>query len=307
MIAALRSTNPADDLPALLAAVETAERTAFPTRARAIATQIREYRPAVFGVSEAWKIDIDLPMYERSLHQDFLPVLAEELRALGLPYQVVSVIEGSIIQPFEGVSLIDRGAILVDQSRVDVKRAESGHFANNLGQVGPGVLLRQGWVSILTEMHGDAYKFVAARLEAGVDRRELRARQAGELVAVVEGEAPVVVMGDFNDTPESPMYRVLEAAHLYDGWKESNPGKDGLTCCHLPNLANPVSRMTRRLDYVFMRGFETPGGVEFPCEMRLFGLRTGEKFPGPVQRLWPSDHAAVMARIIGTRQEPHPE
>jgi endonuclease/exonuclease/phosphatase family metal-dependent hydrolase len=104
----------------------------------------------------------------------------------------------------------------------------------------------------------------------------------------------VVLMGDLNDVPGSPMYSVVRAAGLLDSWAELRHGAPGSTCCQQANLANVASQLDQRIDYVFVRaqGRAVAGFVE-----RL-GDVPADRIAGPVHQLWPSDHAGVALLMV---------
>jgi hypothetical protein len=120
VISALRTEDPADDLPALVAAIETLQRTDFPARAAAIADEIAKTHPHAVGLQEVSQIDLTLPPLGVDIHQDFLSTLSSELEARGLGYDVAAKVKNIEAAPFAGVSLADFDVLLVDTGRVDV-------------------------------------------------------------------------------------------------------------------------------------------------------------------------------------------
>lgn len=136
VIAAISTPDPGDDLPALLAAIETLRRTDFPSRAIAFAQEIGRTRPHVIGLQEISQIDLTIPPLGVDVHYDFLPTLLGELAARGLDYAVAAQVRNIEATPFPGVSLVDYDAILVDRSRVTIHATTAQRFEANLARIG---------------------------------------------------------------------------------------------------------------------------------------------------------------------------
>ncbi|GAA2775933.1 endonuclease/exonuclease/phosphatase family protein [Saccharopolyspora taberi] len=109
---------------------------------------------------------------------------------------------------------------------------------------------------------------------------------------------PPVLTGDYNALPDSDEmrllggYRTAPAAHgqvLVDAWEYADPALPWATW----NPANPYAAQTfeprGRCDYVHV-GLPGPGGLGHVRDVRLAGDR-------PVDGVWPSDHAAVVADL----------
>jgi hypothetical protein len=96
-------------------------------------------------------------------------------------------------------------------------------------------------------------------------------------------------MGDINSSPGEISYEQFIAANFNDAWFLRPGNAPGLTCCQAENLLNHRSELYERVDMIFTN-FE-PRKVK----ARLVGHRVSDKTrPG---RLWPSDHAGVVAEI----------
>jgi len=301
VIGALASPDPNDDLPALLFAIQTLGETDFPARADAVADAIARTRPHVVGLQEVSVIDIDLTGLGQPvvIHLDFLAILQAKLAARGLNYTLAAQVQNITAVPFPGISLVDHDAMLVDADRVTVASAGGQNFAINVGVVAPGVELKRGWVFARVAIEGQPYTFVSLHAEAdlgGAHLDGLRALQLGEVVGTVAGDARVVMIGDFNDTPGSLMHQVLSGAGFTDVWAALRPGAIGFTCCHLPNLSDNIADFSQRIDYVFTRGVSGPGGRVFG-QIDLFGNVPADQLAGPAHTIWPSDHAGVTATL----------
>jgi endonuclease/exonuclease/phosphatase family metal-dependent hydrolase len=303
VIAALASPDPVDDQAALLAAIATLRETDFPARAAAIAREIDRTRPHVIGLQEVSKVDISLPPLGVDLHLDFLPALLAELAARGLRYDVAGRIRNIDVTPFPGVRRVDGDALQVVAQRVSVHDAAAGPFAANLGPVAPGVVLARGWVAVVVTVGTRSYTVASTHLESGEapGLAQLRATQAGELAQALSGPEQAILLGDLNDVPGSPMYKVLLAAGLTDVWTALRGGARGYTCCHTTDLSNQVRQFHKLVDYVFAR---LAGGSPVKGQIQLLGDVPSDRFPGPAHRLWPSDHAGLVARL--TTRPPQP-
>src|SRR5262245_6584627 len=297
VIGALASPDPADDIPALLAAVATLGVTDFPARVAAVADEIARFRPHAVGLQEVSKVDLTIPPLGVDLHLDFLPALQAELAARGLPYDVAARVRNIEATPLPGVSLLDEDVLLVDRSRVTVQGASGAHFTANLGQVAPGVVLQRGYVRANVLIGGEADVIASTHLEsgaaAGLD--QLRALQAGELAQALASAPDAIVMGDLNDGPGSPMHQIFEGAGFTDAWAALRPGVVGLTCCHLADLSDQIAPFSQRIDYVFVRGVTRQGNVQ--GRIWETGALPADRIAGPEHPIWPSDHAGLIARL----------
>ena len=298
VIAALASPAPDDDVPALVAAVETLGATAYPVRAGALAAEIARVRPHAVGLQEVSQIDLDLRALGIPVvtHLDFLEVLAESLAVRGQHYVVAATVRNIVAEPLPAIRLVDFDVLLVDADRVSVETGSGHTFAANIGVVAPGVEIKRGWVQAAVRIGGQAYHFASAHLESGdgPGLAGLRAAQATELAAALPTGGPVILMGDLNDVPDSPMYQVLRGAGFVDAWLALRHRAPGYTCCHQADLSNRVSQLNRRIDYVWARGT----GPGFAGQVWREGALPWSRVPGPAHALWPSDHAGVALTLF---------
>jgi len=299
VIRALGTPDPNDDFAALLAAIETLGKTAYPARAEAIADEIARAQPHAVGLQEVSDIDIDLrPLgVPIEVHQHFLQILQDALARRGLNYRVAAIVtdvDASLVGGL--VSLVDHDALLVDGDRVAVDAASGQTFAANIGPVpGTPISLIRGWVWARTTIGGESYTFASAHTEAGTSDpllKQLRAAQVGEMVATLGSSTPIVLMGDLNDTPGSPMYQVLAGAGFADTWAALRPGAEGLTCCHVADLSDFLAPFDQRIDYIWTRGFDDVKG-----SVDRFGNVPADRLSGPAYPIWPSDHAGLLASL----------
>ena len=305
VIRALGTPDPTDDFAALMFAIETVGKTDFPARAEAIADEIARARPHAVGLQEVSTISIDLtPLgVPAVVNQNFLDIVQAALAARGLHYVVAATSDNINVSLVSGlVRLVDHDVLLVDADRVTIGAASGQDFAVNLGQVAEGVTLIRGWVWARTTIGGQSYTFASAHTEANLAGappgllEQIRAAQVGEMVATIGSDSRVVLLGDLNDTPGSPMYGVLRSAGFTDTWGAMHPGAVGLTCCHVADLSDPVANFDQRIDYVWTRGFARDDG-EVKGSVDRFGNVPSDRLPGPAYPLWPSDHAGLLASL----------
>lgn len=301
VIAALASPDPSDDLPALLQAITVLGQTDFLTRAGAIAAEIERARPHLVGLQEITELSIHLgPLgLPVDIDLDFLPILQAALASRGLHYSVAAQVTNLTATPFPGIGVTDHDVILVDADRVSFGGVIAKSYAVNVGVVAPGVELKRGWVRIDATVDGMPLTVASTHLESGGEAGFdlLRAAQAGELVGSLGATAPAVLLGDYNDVPGSPFYGVVTGAGFEDSWAAMRPGVRGLTCCHLPDLSDPVSNFTQRIDYIFARGLAGPDG-QLQGRLSIVGDQPADRVTGPAHPIWASDHAGVVAEFL---------
>jgi hypothetical protein len=120
---------------------------------------------------------------------------------------------------------------------------------------------------------------------------------------MAEARGPIVA-GDFGASSggaDSAEAR-FEAAGFIDAWKNRKGAAPGPTCCQDPDLRNQAPRLSERADLIFVKEPMRVGQV------RLVGTEPADKtWPLDGQRLWPSDHAGLAARISVRQPAPEPE
>ncbi|MFE1034917.1 endonuclease/exonuclease/phosphatase family protein [Streptomyces sp. NPDC058807] len=141
---------------------------------------------------------------------------------------------------------------------------------------------------------GHPVPFFTAHLNSGARAGAVRREQAAALAAFVAAHRhgtgfPPVVTGDLNARPESPEVRLLRAGRLHDVWEHAGPAAPSATWDpanpYIPDPPVPGAR----IDYVHV-GPPGPGGLGRVRAVR----RAGD---GPVDGVWPSDHAAVVVDL----------
>lgn len=301
-IAALASSSPADDIPAIVTTVNEINAVNWPRRVQALAAEIVRARPHVVGLQEVWTVNVNLTPIgvPVALHLDFLTDLMNELQAAGMSYAVAAAVTSIDAAPNPLVGVRDRDVILVDTERVSVVPGtiELQNYAVNLGTVAPGTTILRGWATLQATIEGMPIWISSTHFEAGraPGLSALRAGQAQQLIASLAGRSPAILLGDLNDDEGSAMYQIVTGAGFRDTWREMRPGVAGLTCCHVEDLSNAsaAESFTQRIDYVFTRGLAFRNG-EVLGRIDLTGQLASDRVDGV---LWPSDHAGVLASVL---------
>lgn len=293
-------------------------------RAQAIAKEIAHKRPHLIGLQEVYRI---VRYGSISIDLDYLSIITDALEAEGIDY-IVAVKQENLnlflpISATEGVNLIDHDVILA-RSDVQTKEVFSKIYENKLPVELPfgSIYVPRGYVGVKAEVAGKEYVFVNTHLELrGKDLDSenpnplidaLQAAQAYELIQVLsEKTAPVILVGDFNSSPEDPIidlsgdkiippYKQLIMTGYADVWKRSlfKRHHSGFTCCQAEDLSNNKSLLNERIDYVFVgkRPGSCPFSIVGPVMVELVGEE--QKNKTEPSRLWPSDHAGVVARML---------
>jgi hypothetical protein len=299
VIAALASPDPNDDLAALQTAIGTLNATNYPARAALLCEMLGSQRPLVLGLQEVSQIHIDLRALGLpvKIDQDFLNILLADIAARHLPYVLAAKVRDTQAAPFPGISLVDWDAVLIDASRVtNVHDVMTRQYAAN-GTVAPGVDIRRGFVLFRANVDGRPFTIASTHLESGDDPQigQLRAAQAFELAGVLGNMSPVILTGDMNDVPGSPMYQVFSGAGLVDTWAALRPNDPGVTSCHLPDLSDVVPIFDQRIDYIWTRGVAQSSGLL--GTVNLIGNLPQQRVSGPFGKIWASDHAGVVEQF----------
>lgn len=145
--------------------------------------------------------------------------------------------------------------------------------------------------------------FFTTHLTSATHASAARCRQVAALAEFIarhrgDGDFPSIVTGDFNAWPDSDEIRLLGGYKtapavprqvLLDAWEYADPSAPSATW----DMANPYVAAgggpSVRIDYIHV-GPPGPGGPG-----RVRGVRRAGD--GPVDGIWPSDHAAVVADL----------
>ncbi|MFJ3306186.1 endonuclease/exonuclease/phosphatase family protein [Streptomyces sp. NPDC086549] len=271
-------------------------------RAAAVAREVARDEPDLVALQEADIVRTGAPP-ATNVQSDQLKSLLAALDRLGRHYEAVAIVpEEDIEAPSTlgfDVRLSVRNVILarVGPSRpVKVSNLQVQTYAIQHVQPSPvgSITSRNGWASVDATVDGRTFRFVTTHLEP-LPPFSVQRAQAQDLVAsAADTDLPVVFAGDFNTTandpqnPTFPTYQFLLNSGFTDAWREKHPTDPGFTCCQAPDLKNPVSALSLRIDLVLFRG---DFGVK---NIHLVGDRQSDRTPSG---LWPSDHAGIVATL----------
>ena len=304
--------------------------TNFTARAEVLADEIARSRPAVIGLQEVTTytlLSLANPQLGELTQYDFLDLLLDALADRGLDYR--AVVQSSLTDfqlpafvpdPTNGFTpgpallrFHDSDAIL---ARGDVSTRAAGWAAySTLAPIGGGNTIVRGWTAATATVKGHEFRVVNTHLEGqGPAGGLLNAAQGQELMAILAGESlPIVLMGDFNSAANSdapagsttPTYGlVTQNGGFSDAWiLFGGDAAEGETCCHDSDLQNATPGLDQRLDFVFLRGFGPPAGVEATLKLDVVGDEAGDRFAatdafGQPTTLWPADHAGVVVSFV---------
>jgi hypothetical protein len=312
--AALVSPDPTDDFPTLINAIEMLSATDFSLRAAALVEEIARTRPLVVGLQEMSRLEVDLTPLGLQLQVlvDFEPILYAALAARGLDYVEAAEVTNIDMEVLPGpgiISMRDKDVILV-RGDADLIAAGGKTFDYCLAPfpLCPNTFpyplpIQRGYVWAKVNVAGLIWTFVSAHPESGAaeDQSALRSLHVGELVTTFSTvDAPVVLLGDFNDratpdpwsTPDA--YDIITGAGYTDFWLAKHPGAAGLTCCFSPDLSNEPGDFYERIDFVFVRGIlkHDLGSIH------VVGTRPSNRIDGPSYPIWRSDHAGLAAVLL---------
>ncbi|WP_217171442.1 endonuclease/exonuclease/phosphatase family protein [Streptomyces sp. AC512_CC834] len=246
-------------------------------RQKAILAVLRELRPDVVGLQEVWAVEGGENLAgwlagELGLHCAWAPSPAPERWQRRIGDDTVGI----------GTAVLSRWPV--------VERAV-------LRLPVPGEL-DDGRLALHARLDAPGHQvpFFTVHLTSGAHAAAVRREQATALARFVAGHRhgtghPPVVTGDLNARPESPEVRLLRvAARLHDAWEHAEPGApSGTWDTANPYVAHADGEPSTRIDYVHV-GPPGPGGLGRVRAVR----RAGD---GPVDGVWPSDHAAVVADL----------
>lgn len=102
---------------------------------------------------------------------------------------------------------------------------------------------QRGLLQLVLEAQGEEFVFMNTHIDYRGDDTE-RVMNVGEIrsAAKAHGSRPVIVCGDFNDTPESRTVGLMKE-DFFDAWEVGGTG---------PGLTYPTDTAKKRIDYVFV-------------------------------------------------------
>lgn len=291
----------------------------YGARADALAAEIEAAGPDVVGVQEAALLRTREPSEFDGEHDpgatdvavDLLERLVGALDARGLSYGVaVETVTNDVEVPAEvdggdreiDVRLTNRTAVLVRED-VETGETRSGRYDADLAIPLESVefTLRRGYAGVDVSVGDGPVTVVTTHLEALA--QGVRREQAAELRDLLPDDRPVVVTGDVNSGPDSQSgaYDTLRETFA-DAHEEATADVAGPTCCYDPDLRGGDAGLSQRVDVVLYRG-----GLEV-VDARRVGVdpdaRATAEVDGESIRLWPSDHAGVVASFERSAAEP---
>jgi len=231
---------------------------------------------------------------------DFLDRIQTALAGRGLNYTVAAETKTNEIElPADtadgqvDVRLTDRDVLLV-RDDIDTRNVTAETYDATLSVPVPGtefsIDVNRGYCMVDATVGGVDLTVVSTHLESS--SASVRRQQSNELLDALPDGRPVVVGGDFNSAPGEAAYGLLTDS-LTDAYSERRPGEDGYTCCQADDLRNDQSQLGRRIDGVLYRGDLRPSSAsrvgDEPAD------RATVDIDGETIRVWPSDHAGVVA------------
>jgi len=261
----------------LAAALDSIVKNNFPARAVAIATEAASAGgPALIGLQEAYIITAP------NVNLNYTQILLDQLAARGLNYTLAGVHTGfSVATSLFSVTETEVVLARTGVPDLTITGSESHTFVNNgTTALGPP---NRGYALVDATLDGVPFQFVSTHLDSN---KSIGEAQANELLARLGMTAePQLVVGDFNALPTDATHADMVAAGFID--VGGALGAVGATCCQAPDLDNPVSQLSSRIDYVFDRGFSSIDSAF------LVGNTPFEN----VRPRWASDHAGVIAKV----------
>jgi endonuclease/exonuclease/phosphatase family metal-dependent hydrolase len=293
--------------------------TDFPTRAHALADEIKDKMPDFLGLQECvvWSVGAPFdPAPATTVVYDYLQILLDALTRRGAQYEVVTIQEGFTAEfpgyvpsapgGFLDIRLHDRTVLLARKdASFKLSHAASFSFAANLivpTPEGP-FTSTYGWNQVDVKAGQREFRLVNTHFDASLepDLTFIRELQAAELLGPTGPCAtsqPVVVIGDMNSdgdgASDGGAYLQFRAAHFGDAWLDAHPGDAGITWGHDELLIDPspvwqpIPGSPERIDFVLYRG----GGIT-TYDADLVGEVAADMYHG----LWPSDHAGLEATL----------
>lgn len=271
------------------------EKTAFPTRAKALARELKKTKPDVVGLQEAaiWRRSQTSGGETNKVVYDFIKTLISEARKQGLHYRLaVSQDEFDFTAPTNlgySIRFTQRDALLVRKgSPLKVKKTMKRQYNQSFKVETPVGIAdsKRGWVALYGKYGNRNLRIINTHLEAYGD--DIRASQAQELLAgPVDTSTPLILTGDMNSSPQDgsgSAYQLLLGGGLSNVF--TTPP---LTCCQSELVNNPTSTLSQSIDHIMVKNSKS-------LKVHRRGV-VGNKTADRISGLWPSDHAGVWARF----------
>jgi endonuclease/exonuclease/phosphatase family metal-dependent hydrolase len=274
----------------------------FPTRARALAAEIRKAKPDIIGVQEAtiWRRGADgvKDGATTPATQVIYDSSAELRKALNGTYKEVV---GRDWFDFEAptalnydVRVTQRDVILVRKgSRLKVRRTFRGQFAKHFDPPTPVGVARQfrGWVGVDGTLAKRKFRFVSTHLEAYSPTIANQQMQQLLKSPLSSRKRRSILVGDYNSAPGANANDrgTTRKDNAYDsaikaGFRNNLPRRK--TCCFAEDLHSTADKLETWIDHILVR--RSP---------RIKVLKSGIVGTKQVGGLYPSDHAGITATL----------
>lgn len=199
----------------------------------------------------------------------------------------------------ERTKKIDIMTMLADQTGLTYAFGKNIDFQG--GEYGNGILTRfpileeknlhyrmiregeqRGLLQLVLEAQGEEFVFMNTHIDYRGDDTE-RISNVGEIRSVARGHEtrPVIVCGDFNDTPGSRTVGLMKEDFL-DAWEEAGAGME---------FTYPADTAKKRIDYVFVSKIKGPASGT----LRVLSAR--------VIQTPASDHLPLLVEVEFSRQQ----
>jgi len=279
--------------------VRTVDRSHVPERLDAIAAELEGTEPDLVGLQEVALIRTGEPTAGSTptateVRYDFRETLTAALEERGLPYRVVDAVTTTDIQlpatvdgERRAVRLTDRALLLAHES-VTTSEVATGRFdaAVSLSDGNRSISVERGYLVADASVGGTRLTVCNTHLESA--SAGTRLAQAREVETLLSGRAdPVALVGDLNSGPGGSRGAY---DHLTESFRDAARGV-GNTCCHAAGLRNDDPSLTARIDHVLVRG--DLGATD----VTRVGAESSGRIAVGGDRLWPSDHAGVVATL----------
>jgi endonuclease/exonuclease/phosphatase family metal-dependent hydrolase len=286
--------NPAAFEQAAAQRFQTVQANAFPTRAKALAAEIRKAKPDIVGVQEAtiWRRGADgVKDGPTTPATQVIYDSSKELRkALNGSYKEVV---GRNWFDFEAptalgydVRVTQRNVILVRKgSKVKVRKTFSGQFTNHFDPPTPVGVAHQlrGWVGLDGTLAKKKFRFVSTHLEAYSDA--IADQQMQQLLKpygpLGSKKRQSILVGDYNADPADTGANAYKTA-IKAGFRNNLPRRK--TCCFAEDLHSTADHLETWIDHVLVRP-------------KIKVVKSGIVGTKQVGGLYPSDHAGITATL----------
>jgi hypothetical protein len=268
---------------------------------------------------------------------DYLQLFIDELKAFGLQYQVASsqvltdaelpaILDGGLCD----IRIADRDVILVRKG-VDVSNPVAYLYDTKFPFIVPApaevsayvdslvIYFTRGFVAADVKLRGNKYHVVNTHLERRLETigplaQFFQIGQAAELIAEIDDwSEPVILLGDFNSSPEDPIIPIDEDNTIIPPYKllQLNGFRDvcasplnrrraqGLTFCQTADLSDTASELYDQVDLIWVKNM--PYSWAFKTMGPMLTPTAGDR-PSPVSPFvpdkavfWPPDQAGVSA------------